>query len=170
MPYSKSLRVIGQSLEALRIDAFVVEKRGQNFVVRSESLPPSPELSLKKNLLEEIWHSSGPDHKHTLPPGGDRWLLYRPPYLSWLDAQGQHKRRRRFSAQATGSKTLSQLLRTLGKHLDRVDTTSFQIYWSPGSVIVDYEVAGGDHVRESLGMRKLHELGVRMRLRRAPRR
>lgn len=170
MPYSKSLRAIGQSLEALDLDAFVIEKRGLDFLVRSESLPSNPELSFKKSQVEKIWGSSGPDQQHTVLPGGDGWLLYRPPYISWLDARGRRKRRRRFSAQATGSKTLSQLLRTLGRHLDRVDTNSFHIYWSSGSVFLDYQVTGGTRIRESLNIRKLQELGVRMRFRRAPRR
>ena len=170
MPYSKSLRAIGQSLESLRMDAFVIEKRGQNFVVRSESLPPHPEITLKKTLVDKIWDFSSSDRRSALVPGGDGWLLYSPLYLAWLDARGRRKRRRRFSAQASGSKTISQLLRTLGKYLDRVDTKSFQIYWATGSVSVDYELTGGNHVRESLSMTKLHELGLRMRFRRAPRR
>ena len=169
MPYSKSLRVIGQSIESLAVDAFVIEKRGQDFAVRSESLPPNLTLSRKRTLDEKIWQSSGPERKRTLLPGDDGWLLYRPPYLSWLDAQGRRRRRRRFAVH-TGSKKVSQLLRTLGRHLDRVDTNNFQIYWADSSVVIDYEVADGSHVRESLSMSKLHELAVRMRLRRAPQR
>jgi hypothetical protein len=169
MPYSKSLRVIGQSIESFALDAFVVEKRGKDFAVRSDSLPHKPNLSLKRTLDEKIWHSPGPERKRTLLPGDDGWLLYRPPYLSWLDAQGRRRRRRRFAVHR-GSKTISQLLRTLGRHLDRVDTNHFQICWADGSVVIEYEVADGSHVRESLSINKLHELSVRMRLRRAPRR
>jgi hypothetical protein len=170
MPYSKSLRAIGQSLEFLHIDAFVIEKRGQNFIVRSESLPPHPEATLKKTLVDKVWDFSGPDRQRAMVPGGEGWLLYSPPYLSWLDARGRRKRRRRFSTHASGSKTLSQRLRTLGKYLDRVDTNSFQVRWATDSVFVDYELTGGNHIRESLSMAKLRELGLRMRYRRAPRR
>lgn len=152
------------------MDAFVIEKRGQNFVVRSKYLPARPETALKKTLVDKIWDFSGPDQRRAMGPGGDGWLLYSPPYLSWLDARGRRKRRRRFSAYAGGSRTLSQRLRTLGKYLDRVDTNSFQIYWSADSVFVDYELTGGSHIRESLSMTKLQELGVRSRFRRAPRR
>jgi len=169
MPFSKSLRVIGQSIEKLSLDSFVIEKRGQDFAVRSESLPPDLALNRKETLDEKIWHSSGLVRKRTLVPGDDGWLLYRPPYLSWLDAQGRRRRRRRFAAHR-GSKSISQLLRTLGRHLDRLDTNHFQICWADGSVVVDYEVADGRHIRETLSIGKLHELALRMRLRRAPRR
>jgi len=169
MPYSKTLRVIGQSLESLAVETFTIEKRGQDFAVRSETLPLDIDLGFKKTLDEKILESSSLGRKRPLLSAADGWLLYRPPYISWLDAQGRRRRRRRFAAHR-GSRTLSQILRTVGKHLDRVDTSSFQICWTAGSVLVDYELADGSHVRESLSIGKLQELGLRMRLRRAPRR
>jgi hypothetical protein len=38
MPYAKSLRVIGQSLEVARVTTFELEKDGQDYLVRSDSL------------------------------------------------------------------------------------------------------------------------------------
>ncbi len=170
MLYSKSLRAIGLSLETLGLKEFVIEKRGQNYVVRSDLLSPGSKSSAKKNILEKTWNLGDPDRKGFLLPQGDDWLLYKPPYVSWLDAQGRRKRRRRFSAQARGSKKLSQLLRTVGKHLDRLDTNSFRISWTPHSIVVEYELAGGELLQENLNVKKLHELDLRMRFRRAPRR
>ncbi|HZD39837.1 MAG TPA: hypothetical protein VE131_03895 [Terriglobales bacterium] len=169
MPCSKSLRAIGQSLESLHIDTFVIEKRGLDFVVRSEWLPPRAEMMLR-NLPEKVWEFSDRERLPRLAAGGAGSLLYSPSYLSWLDARGRRKRRRRFSAQTRGSKSISQLLRTLGRYLDRVDTHTFQIRWSPGAVVVDYELSGGSHIRESLSFAKLQELQMRMRFRRAPHR
>ena len=169
MLYSKSLRAIGQSLEAFGLKDFVIEKRGHNYVVRSDLLLPSSESSFKKNLVEKVWNPTDRERKRAPLPGGDGWLLYKPSYISWLDAQGRRKRRRRFSAQARGSKKMSQLLRTLGKHLDRLDTNTFNISWAPHAILVDYELAGGERLQESLSLKKIHELDLRMRFRRAPR-
>jgi hypothetical protein len=38
MTYAKSLRVIGQSLEVARVTTFELEKDGQDYLVRSDSL------------------------------------------------------------------------------------------------------------------------------------
>lgn len=170
MLYSKTLRAIGQSLEVLGLNVFVVEKRGENYVVRSDFLPPSSKLSSKRSLVEKVWNSSGPERKRGPLEWDEGSLLYKPPYISWLDAQGRRKRRRRFSAQARGSKKMSQLLRAVGRHLDRLDTNTFNISWAPHTVFVDYELTGGERLHENLTIKKIHELDLRMRFRRAPRR
>ena len=170
MPHAKSLRAIGQSLESLGVVAFVMEKNGRNYLVRSDSLPDISQLDLKKDLTEKVWDTKGAASRHTRLLGVDGSLHYEPPYVSWLDAQGRKKRRRRLSAQASGTMKVSQLLRTLGKHLDRLEPHAFSIQWNRDNVIVDYELPGGDTVREVLPADKLRELTVRSRFRRARRR
>jgi hypothetical protein len=170
VPHAKSLRAIGQSLESLGVVAFVMEKNGRNYVVRSDALPNIADLELKKDLSEKVWESSGSGRKRLRFMDEDGSLRYDPPYVSWLDAQGRKKRRRRFSAQATGTMKVSQLLRTLGRHLDRVEPHAFSIRWLKDAVIVDYELADGQVIREVLTIDKLRELTVRSRVRRARRR
>ena len=130
--------------------------------------PTLQTLDSKKDLTEKVWDvSSGPQSKS--PDGDDGSLRYDPPYISWLDAQGRKRRRRRFSAQATGTMKVSQLLRTVGKHLDRVEPHAFSIQWTKDSVFIDYELADGQTIREILPVDKLRELTVRSRVRRARR-
>jgi hypothetical protein len=167
LPHAKYLRAIGQSLESLGVVAFVMEKNGRNYVVRSDSLPDIADLDFKKDLTEKVWDVSIGRRASRLM-GNDGSLRYDPPYLSWLDAQGR-KRRRRFSAQATGTMKVSQLLRTVGKHLDRVEPHAFSIQWTKDSVFVDYQLADGQTIREILPVAKLRELTVRSRVRRARR-
>jgi len=54
MPHAKSLRAIGQSLESLGVVAFIMEKNGRNYVVRSDSLPDVAQLESKKDLAETL--------------------------------------------------------------------------------------------------------------------
>jgi hypothetical protein len=65
---------------------------------------------------------------------------------------------------------VSQLLRTVGKHLDRVEPHAFTISWTKDAVFVDYELSDGQRIREILSANKLRELTVRSRVRRARRR
>jgi hypothetical protein len=170
MPHAKSLRAIGQSLESLGVVAFVMQKNGRNYVIRSDSLPDVSEVELKKDLTEKVWDAPGRGRRHTHLIGDDGALHYAPAYISWLDAQGRKKRRRRFSAQASATMKVSQLLRTVGKHLDRVEPHAFSIQWAQDAVLVDYELPNGQTVREVLSVEKLRELTVRSRIRRARRR
>jgi hypothetical protein len=64
---------------------------------------------------------------------------------------------------------VSQLLRTVGKHLDRVEPHKFTISWTKEAVFVDYELGDGQMIREILSASKLRELTVRSRTRRARR-
>lgn len=174
MPHAKSLRAIGQSLESLGVVAFVMRKNGRNYIVLSDSLLETSDLDekleKKKDLLEKVWDAAGPGKRPTRLIDEDGSLRYDPPYISWLDAQGRRKRRRRSSAQTTATVKVSQLLRTLGKHLDRVEPHAFNIQWTKDGVFVDYQLPDGQTVREVLSLDKLRELTVRSRVRRARRR
>jgi hypothetical protein len=146
-----------------------MEKNGRNYVIRSDSLPDVADLDSKKDWTEKVWDVSKTRRASRLM-GDDGSLHYDPPYVAWLDAQGRKRRRRRFSAQATGTMKVSQLLRTVGKHLDRVEPHAFSIQWTKDSVLLDYELADGQTMREILPVNKLRELTVRSRVRRARRR
>lgn len=149
-----------------------MEKDGRNYIVRSDSLPDISALNAKANLNEKVWDA--PDRQRERArarlKAADGALHYDQAYISWLDAQGRRKRRRRLSAQATGTMKVSQLLRTLGKHLDRVEPHTFTITWEGDAVFIDYELSDGQKVREILSAAKLRELTVRSRARRARRR
>ncbi len=170
MPHAKSLRAIGQSLESLGVVAFIMEKNGRNYIVRSDSLPDVAQLESKTDLAEKVWEPAGAGRRRAKLAAEDGSLHYDPAYVLWLDSQGRKKRRRRFSAQATGTMKVSQLLRTVGRHLDRVEPHGFSIKWDNDSVVVDYELADGQSVREILPIKKVRELTVRSRVRRARRR
>jgi hypothetical protein len=170
MPHAKSLRAIGQSLESIGIVAFIMEKNGRNYVVRSDALPDISELSHKQSLSEKVWDSSVSARKGAHLIRDDGTIQYDPAYVSWLDAQGRKKRGKRFSAQATGTMKFSQLLRTVGRHIDRLEPHAFTVSWSRDSVSINYDLGDGQKHTEIIPIDKLRELTVRMRVRRVRRR
>lgn len=167
MPHSKTLRAIGQSLEVLRVEVFELEKKGDTYIVRSESLSPTSQPMFRKSLVEKVWDS--PDVNPRNANSSHRWLRYDPLDISWLDGQGRKIRRTHSFAEAPGASKLSQLLRTVGEQLDRREVSTFNISWSPDSVSVDYRVAGGQRERKEFTVENLHELGSSMRFRRSSR-
>jgi hypothetical protein len=64
----------------------------------------------------------------------------------------------------------SQLLRSVGRHIDRLEPHAFTISWTKDFVSVEYDLGDGQKITEILSIDKLRELTVRMRVRRARRR
>jgi hypothetical protein len=169
MLHSKSLRAIGQSLDMLQVQAFRLEKEGDFYIVRSESLTATRQWILRNHLAENVLGSPGPDQKSTQLTGGDGWLCYGPLDIARLDAQGREKRDNHGFEQVRGADKLAQLLRTLGEHLDRKGATAFKISWGPDSVSVDYQTPDGVCERKDFTIKKLHQLGVYSRFLRSSR-
>jgi len=163
MLQSKSLRAIGQSLEILGVEAFELEKEDYSYVVRSKSLSPTSQWIFRNSVVERVWDSPGAAHNSTQV--GNDWLRYDSTDISWLDAQGRKSRRSASFAQVRGVSRLSQLLRTLGEHLDRKGASTFNISWSPDFVSVDYQVSDGQREQKTFTVEQLHKLDSHMRFR-----
>ena len=162
MTYAKSLRVIGQSLEVARVTTFELEKDGQDYLVRSDSLTQTGEWILRHAISEyEFTEQSG--RRST----GNRPLRFTPIDISRLDSQGQKQRQTRSSSPTQGSSKLSQLLRSLGDHLDRTEVVAFHISWMADSVSVDSQEAGGQSECRTFTAEKLQQLGSHSRFRRS---
>ena len=168
MLHSSSLRAIGQSLEMLRVQAFGLEKEGDSYIVRSESLTATRQWILRNNLETDL-DSPGPDQKSTQLTWGDGWLCYGPFDVARLDEQGRKKRQDHGFAPLSRADTLGQLLRALGEHLDRKEATAFKISWAPGSVVVDYQMSDGVSERKNFTVEKLHQLALHSRFRKPSR-
>jgi hypothetical protein len=169
MPHAKPLRAIGQSLEAFGVSVFEIEKHGRDYVVRSDQLPDVEQFTRKRSLSEKIWESPSSMRTGAGLAQPDGTFRYGPSYVSWLDSQGRRKRRRRFSSQASSTHRLSQLLRTLGRHVDRLEPHSLRISWTENGVSINYEPGTKELITENLSIEKLRELTLRMRFRRSRR-
>jgi hypothetical protein len=165
MPYAESLRAIGQSLEMVHVESFKLEKEGDSYLVRSESLTPNRLWVLSNSLAEGVTDSPQPDPKITQLTVGEGWFCYRPPDIAKLEAQERRKRENHGSTQ-TPRKTLGQLLRTLGEHLDTKEATTFYISWAPDSMAVDYQMPNGVSERKDFTVERLYKLALYSRFRR----
>lgn len=167
MLHAKSLRVIGQSLEMLRLRAFELEKRGDFYTVRSESLTVAHEWILRNNFAENIPGSAVPDDKSTSPTVGDGCLCYGPLDIARLNAVARNKRGQQSFAEKLKADKLAELLRTLGDHLDSKGATAFTISWTPDSVSVEYQTSNGAADRKEFTVEKLQQLALYSRFRRS---
>jgi hypothetical protein len=162
MVYAKSLRVIGQWLEAARVTTFELEKCGNYCVVWTDYLTEAGEWILK-NALDNHDFSA----QITRPSTANRAFCFCATDITRLDCQSQKKRRNHSSSVTQASKLLSQLLRTLGDHLDRTEVHTFHISWTPDSISIDYQTPDGQRDSRLFTPEKLHELSLHTRFRRS---
>jgi hypothetical protein len=157
------LRVIGQSLETAGIEVFEIRNNGETYVVSSESVTSNGAWILRNCVgSSSTLRPIGEDRAAKISLRVDTTDLAR------LDAQGQRKRGESGSKSQAMIK-LSQLLRTLGDHLDRTQVSAFHIAWLPYSVTVEYEDLGGQTDSRSFTAQKLQQLGSHSRFRRGNR-
>jgi len=166
MLYATSLRAIGQSLEMLRLQTFSLEKRGEAYIVRSDSLTPTHEWILRNSLTGNLLHSVAPD-----PIGaetvGDGSLCYGPLDLACLNAQKQKTRSNHHFGKRPEGHMLSDLLRALGEHLDMKEASAFNISWTSEAALVDYQTPDGSYERKDFSLEKLHQLALQSKFRRS---
>ena len=161
MAHGKSLRIIGQSLEAARLGAFELKMDGAAYVVTSDSLSTSGEWILR-HALSSNGHPDQGNGQSPIP----RSVSFDSAALSRLDDQVRKQRRSDSAPNTQAYSRLSQLLRALGDHLDRADVSAFHIFWTPASVSVDFRSKGHSDSR-TFTPAKLQQLGSHSRFRRS---
>ena len=156
--YAQSLRVIGQALEVIRINAFALEKRGEKYIVHNW------EPSFLKSITNKVWGTGDSDEMVLTPQRPPELLVYTSSDTNRLETQG---RSRRGSGDSLDAHKLSLGMRVLGDYLDKKEAVTFDIGWSIQSVTVKYESPGGGFKKASFTLQALHDQGVDMHLRRS---
>ena len=160
MNHAKSLRVIGQALEVAKVSMFNLESDGRNYMVQSDSMSRTGEWMLRYAVTESDFSTLSGRRSPADSALKPNYVELKPVVFSngdiaRLDAR-ETKRRRDFSnSQAEQSTNLSQLLRTLGDHLDRSSARTFHIFWMPDSIVVDYRRSDGLTDRQRFTPEKL---------------
>jgi hypothetical protein len=158
--YAQSLRVVGQALETLRINAFALENAGDKYIVRDW------ESSFLKNVADEVWGLGDSGQRaFTNKQSGDL-LVYDSSDAERMEATG---RARRVSKEMEDTYKISSGLRVVGDYLDKKRAVAFNICWSIESVIVKYETAAGAPKETNFTVQNLQDLRVGMYLRRSSR-
>ena len=158
--YAQSLRVIGQALETLRINAFALEKDGDNYIVRDW------EPSFLKNIAAEIWRLGDSGQTPFTDKKSGDLLMYDSSDIGRLEATG---RARRGSKKLQDTYKISSGLRIVGDYLDKNRAVAFNIWWSIESVRVRYQTPAGDSKERTFTVQNLQDLIVGMYLRRSSR-
>jgi hypothetical protein len=162
MLHSKALRVIGQALDEIRATTFELEKHGQYYELWSEALITADEWILRKTFGSNF--SMQRTQRYETKYSAQLTLTD----ISWLEANGQKKRRNYTSSNSRATKSLSQFLRTLGNHLDNNQVTAFHVSWTPAYISVlklpTSEPLGIE--RTTLTTEKLQQLSLEMKIRR----
>jgi hypothetical protein len=154
---AQSLRVIGQALEVLRINAFALEKKGEKYIVRNW------ELSFLKSITDKVWGTGDSDQMPFTPQESSDLLVYTSSDTERLETGG---RSRRGANENPDTYNISSGLRVLGDYLDRKRAVAFDIWWSIESVRVRYETSAGGLNKAIFTLQNLQDLGVSMYLRR----
>ena len=161
MSHAKSLRVIGQILEAAKVETFELEKHGQRYLVWSAALTKEGKLILR-NALQD---NASQNNRQAIP----NVFCFNPIDISRLDARAQKRRRNQSSSAMRPSTLLSHQLRSLGDHLDRIEVSAFHIMWTAGSVILGYQPVDGDWNYRTFTAEELRQRGLHRRLLRSSR-
>jgi hypothetical protein len=162
MAHAKSLRVIGQSLETAKVQAFELETDGPNYVLRSDSLTAASEWILRHALRPNDFSKQS-----ARQPTVSRSVRFALADISRLDDQAQKQRRVNSSPHKQTYQRLSQLLRALGDQLDRTKVNSFHISWTSNSASVDFQSMDDQSDSRTFTAEKLEQLGSHSRFRRS---
>jgi hypothetical protein len=158
--YAQSLRVIGQALETLGINAFTLEKDGDKYVVRDW------ETSFLKSVADEVWRTDDFGQMPLPQEKSENLLIYTNSDAERLEIEG---RSRRGSNESPDTHTISSGLRLVGDYLDKKGAITFDISWSMKLVKVKFEVTSGGPKETIFTMQNLKDLAVVMYLRRSKR-
>jgi len=166
LSHAQSLRAIGQVVEALRLKSFELHKNGTEYTLRLGISGSAGKLSWDEQFIETIakkfWARKQRPRDLKIPVARSD--------IDRLDAEGL-SRRGGASGGMSATADLSLSLRVVGDFLDQKRAVTFSISWSPHWVMVQYQTPNGSHSLQDFATanlydRTVHELGVRMYLRR----
>src|SRR6516225_8882313 len=139
LTHARSLRVIGQKLEATKISQFQLEHDGETYTVTSDLMSRTAEWILRYATTQDTFATGGQPEVSTV-------LNLNPIMFSQADLirlDGWEAKRRREVLEVQPPTKLSHFLRIIGAHLDKNAARTFSIFWTPNSVVLDYKRAGG---------------------------
>ena len=168
--YAKLLRPIGQMLEGLRIDSFVVRPDRNGFVVRDKTRNRTQLTPREKAFLAKLHlgHAPSLDKRDALrlAAGVLEWHVTAND-VEQFERQG--RQRRRDGERAPDCHSVSHVLRVIGAILDQRRARMCCILKDEQIVTLEYELPGGRVATEVYSVPALYDFWVRMYKRRVPR-
>ncbi len=170
--YSQLLRPIGQMLESLGVQSFILTVEGDDFSVRGQK----PRENSKPNevkSLRAIWQSMrAPKHGSegsSIPSSGVVELHYAPDDIERMEIEGRAKRKAADSGDAPEAHALSQILRACGAFVDQKEGRMLAVKKDDQNITIDYESAMKRKISEQFTVASLYDYWVKMYLKRRTR-
>ncbi len=162
LSYSRILRVIGQDLEPLGVNAFELAKLGDDFSVSMNQRASQQVSSAKGTVLDKI---------NQVIFGRMDSPRETPHYKNFtsreiLAADMERQSRRNISRSRSDFRNLSLELRGLGDYLDRKLPGDFTISWAPAPDLIKVRY---DQISECFTLRDLYDFGIHMYMNRSDR-
>jgi hypothetical protein len=171
--YAQTLRAIGQALETLNIQDFDMEPEGDDFYVRG-NVPIAANRDLLSDQcgaeeLRAIWGDEFGDRqaRSDLSMLSRIELCYTARDVERLEEEGRSRRGN--SQKNADASSLSQILRCIGAYLNQKRARLCKISRESEFVAIEYETSLGSPIRETLAVKDLYDLWVRMYLQRSER-
>jgi hypothetical protein len=176
--YPQPLRAIGQALEVLNIQDFEMEPAGEDYFVRGRIPVANKRFNGDQgsaDKLQAVWGTQperdGPlgEREGRRDPGllSQVELCYTTQDVERLEEEG--RARRRSSEKMPDAASLSQVLRCIGAYLNHKRARLCKIIREIDCVAIEYETSLGSKMKESLAVKDLYDLWVRMYLQRSVR-
>jgi hypothetical protein len=161
--YALLLRPVGQMLEALRIDSFILVFDNEDLVVRDKT-PGRKQITPRERALFAEWQVT-----HTRPQDKEGALKLAAGILEWrmtpqdIDRLEKEGRSRRRNPNLTPDiHSISQVLRVVGALVDHKNGKLLTVTKDDEKVTFEYELVSGKKVLEELGVPALYDLWVRL--------
>lgn len=178
MGYAQPLRAIGQALEILDIQGFEMVPAGDDFLVRGSAHLNGVDLSrshCSPDALTAIWGSlpvGAQERRDQSNDSGTRVispveLHYTLQDVERLEEAGRARRGK--SQKAADASSLSQVMRCIGGYLTQKRARLLKLMRGSDCIDVEYETSLGSQIKETLSVKDLYDLWVRMYLQRAER-
>lgn len=173
--YALPLRAIGQALELMHIEAFELEKEGNDYVVRGRTKVLPCERLLPQDLSHNLVHlargnvpsqpSEEKESSTVRPSSVALELRYTPEEIDRLDREGQASRRD--SNKMPDGHSMSELLRAAGDYVDQRGARLLGISWRYQSISIVYETAQGRRELDMLSLSSMYDFWLLMSIRKA---
>jgi hypothetical protein len=166
--YSQLLRPIGQVLESLGVQSFVLTLEGDDFSVRGHKPSSNETKALRAiwNLLSGTKFSSGGKPASS---SGVLELRYSPDDIAQLEGEAREKRHASTRSEAPEPNEISQILRACGAFVDQKRGRVLTVKKADQSITIEYESAQGQKVSDQFTVASLYDFYVKMYLKRRDR-
>ena len=180
--YAQPLRAIGQALEVLKIQDFEIEPENGCYYVRGNVFAAAgksgPGRGTGSEHLRVIWGSGGEngqskqararnDRNDSTASVSAVELYYTAQDIERLEQEG--RARRGLGGEAAEAYSVSQILRSIGAYLNQKRARLYKLRRETDRIVVEYDTTIGSRMKETLAIKDLYDLWVRMYLQRAER-